>query len=152
MVENEKNNYLISMENNLVNKEIIDINDETFKKSYSKTISKVSGMIDVSPTILNMLGLEQNYALGEDLFSNFEKENIVVFPNGNFITDTVYYNDSKNEYKILKNVPIGVNYIRNCKKYTEELLDISNEIAVYNYFEEILSDDKYIDETRIGEK
>jgi len=131
---------------------IIWSNDETFKKSYSQKVSKVSGMIDVSPTILNMLGLEQNYALGEDLFSNFEKENVVVFPNGNFITDKVYYNDSKNEYKMLKDVPLDINYIKKNKKYTEELLDISNDIAVYNYFEKILSEDKYLDETRIGEK
>ena len=125
---------------------------DTFKKMYSKEITKVSGMIDVSPTILNMLGLDNEYALGEDLFSNFDKENVVVFPNGNFITDKVYYNDSKNEYKMLKDVPLDVNYIKNYKEYTEDLLDISNKIAVYNYFEDILSDDKYIDETRIGEK
>jgi len=125
---------------------------DTFKKMYSKEITKVSGMIDVSPTILNMLGLEQEYVLGEDLFSNFDKENVVVFPNGNFITDKVYYNDSRNEYKMLKDVPLDVNYIKNYKEYTEDLLDISNKIAVYNYFEDILSDDKYIDETRIGEK
>ena len=50
---------------------------ENFKENYSKEITKVSGMIDVSPTILNMLGLENKYALGEDLFSNFNYDDIV---------------------------------------------------------------------------
>ena len=130
---------------------IIWSKDEEFKKMYSQEITKVSGMIDISPTILNMLGLYNKYALGEDLFANFDKENIVVFPNGNFITDKVYYNDSKNEYKLLKDIPLDGNYIEKCKKYIEKLLNISNDIAVYNYFETELSNDKYIDETRIGE-
>ncbi len=130
---------------------IIWTKDEDFKEKYSQKITKVSGMIDISPTILNMLGLYNKYALGEDLFANFDKENIVVFPNGNFITDKVYYNDSKNEYKLLKDIPLDGNYIKKCKDYTEKLLNISNDIAVYNYFETELSNDKYIDETRIGE-
>lgn len=130
---------------------IIWSKDEEFKKMYSKEITKVSGMIDISPTILNMLGLYNEYALGEDLFANFDKENIVAFPNGNFITDKVYYNDSKNEYKLLKDVPLEENYIEKCKNYTEKLLNISNDIAVYDYFGRELSNDKYMDETRIGE-
>ena len=130
---------------------IIWTKDEDFKEKYSQKITKVSGMIDISPTILNMLGLYNKYALGEDLFENFDEENIVAFPNGNFITDKVYYNDSKNEYKLLKDIPLDGNYIKKCKDYTEKLLNISNDIAVYNYFETELSNDKYIDETRIGE-
>ena len=90
---------------------IIWTKDEDFKEMYSQEITKVSGMIDISPTILNMLGLYNKYALGEDLFENFDEENIVAFPNGNFITDKVYYNDSKNEYKLLKDIPLDGNYI-----------------------------------------
>ncbi len=131
---------------------IIWSKDDEFKEKYKKEITKVSGMIDISPTILNMLGLYNEYALGEDLFANFEEENIVAFPNGNFITDKVYYNDSKNEYKLLQDVPLEEDYIKKCKSYTEKILNISNNIAVYNYFETELSKDKYIDETRIGEK
>lgn len=50
MVENEKNNYLISMENNLVNKEIIDINDETFKKVmflYNSALKEIKTKIEI---------------------------------------------------------------------------------------------------------
>ena len=52
---------------------IIWTKDEDFKEMYSQEITKVSGMIDISPTILNMLGLYNKYALGEDLFANFDK-------------------------------------------------------------------------------
>ena len=78
----------------------------------------------------------------------FDKENIVVFPNGNFITDKVYYNDSKNEYKLLEDVPIKEDYIKSCKEYTDEILDISNSIVVYDYFNK---DEKYKNENEIGE-
>ena len=72
-----------------------------------------------------------------------EQDNIVVFPNGNFVTDIVYYNEAKNEYKMLKDVPIGEKYIENCKNYAKEVLDVSNDIIVYNYFEKELSEERF---------
>ena len=60
---------------------------------------KVIGMYDIQPTLGNMMGFENKYALGHDYFSIKEnEENIVIFPNGNFITDTVYYDNQKNSY------------------------------------------------------
>ena len=57
------------------------------------------GMYDVQPTLGNMLGFENSYALGHDIFSIPEnEENVVIFPNGNFVTDTVYYNNQKSTY------------------------------------------------------
>lgn len=49
MIENEKY-YLINMENNLVNKEIIDINDDTFKKVmflYSSALKEIKTKIEI---------------------------------------------------------------------------------------------------------
>ncbi|MBR4554791.1 MAG: LTA synthase family protein [Ruminococcus sp.] len=64
-----------------------------------RTVSKTMGMYDVQPTLGNMLGFENSYALGHDIFSIPEnEENTVVFPNGNFITDSIYYNNQKSEY------------------------------------------------------
>ncbi len=131
---------------------IIWSKDQNFQKNYSQVITKVAGMIDVSPTLANMLGVYNKYALGEDLFSNMAKENIVAFPNGNFITDTVYYNDSKNEYKLLKDVPLSENYIADCKEYSERILNVSNDIVVYNYFNQKLYASKYNDETKVSKE
>ncbi|MBR1864587.1 MAG: LTA synthase family protein [Ruminococcus sp.] len=62
-------------------------------------ITQVMGMYDVQPTLGNMLGFENKYALGHDVFSFKEgEENVVIFPNGNFVTDKVYYDSQKNMY------------------------------------------------------
>lgn len=66
-------------------------------------ITKVMGMYDVQPTLGNMFGFKNNFALGHDIFSFAkDQENIVIFPNGNFITDTIYYDSQKNKYFDLK--------------------------------------------------
>lgn len=64
-----------------------------------REIRQVMGMYDIQPTLGNMLGFENKYALGHDIFSIPEdKENVVIFPNGNFITDTIYYDSQKGTY------------------------------------------------------
>lgn len=64
-----------------------------------KEITKVMGMYDVQPTLGNMFGFYNKYALGHDIFSiDDDKENIVIFPNGNFVTDTIYYDSQKDKY------------------------------------------------------
>ncbi len=120
---------------------IIWSNDEKFKTTLSKEIKEVGGMIDVGPTIMNLLGIHNKYFLGNDLIN--KENNIVVFTNGNFVTDKVYYSELKNEYKLLKDVPIEENYIENCKTYTEKIIDVSNDIIVYNYFRKELSEVRF---------
>lgn len=68
-----------------------------------KEITRVMGMYDVQPTLGNMFGFENKYALGHDIFSfKDDEENVVIFPNGNFVTDKVYYDSQKNYYFDLK--------------------------------------------------
>lgn len=57
-----------------------------------KTISTVSGQIDLKPTILNLLGLEANEGIqfGSDVFSE-EKLEFTVLRDGSFITDEYVY-------------------------------------------------------------
>ena len=112
---------------------IIWSNDEEFQSKYGKTVSTAMGMYDVAPTLGNMLGVFNEYALGSDIMN--KKDNLVAFPNGNFVTNYVYYNDNKEEYKLLKNVPLSDDYIIKNKEKTKKLIDISNDIIVYNYFE-----------------
>ena len=59
------------------------------------------GMIDMLPTLGNMFGFKSDYALGHDIFS-IKDDNIIVFPNGSFLSNKMYYNNSKGEYKLLK--------------------------------------------------
>ncbi len=64
-----------------------------------KEITRVMGMYDVQPTLGNMFGFKNEYAMGHDIFSfGDDEENTVIFPNGNFITDSVYYDSQKEVY------------------------------------------------------
>lgn len=64
-----------------------------------KEITSVMGMYDVQPTLGNMFGFSNDYALGHDIFSIGEgEENIVILPNGDFITDNIYYDSQKDSY------------------------------------------------------
>lgn len=112
---------------------IIWSSDSEFQSKYSKKVSTVMGMYDATPTLGNMLGVNNKYALGSDIMN--KKDNLVAFPNGNFVTNYVYYNDNKGEYKLLKNVPLSEDYITKNKEKAEKFIDISNDIIVYNYFE-----------------
>lgn len=91
------------------------------------------GMYDVMPTIGNMLGFYNKYALGHDIFETKEN-NIVVFPNGNWITDKMYYNSQKGEYKLLKDEIIDEDYISKNNEYAEKSLDVSNKAIVFDLF------------------
>lgn len=105
------------------------------KHLFAGEIDYYMGMIDVQPTILNMLGLTNEHALGHDIF-NIRDNNTVAFPNGNFVTNMMYYSNSTGEYKILnENAIIDENYITEHKNQVEKMLDVSNAIVVYNLFE-----------------
>ena len=100
-------------------------------KKYKTKVSYYMGMIDVLPTLSNMIGIDNKFALGHDIF-DIKDENIIPFPNGNFLTNKIYYNASKEEYKVIGNSPIDEDYIDRCKKYTEDIIELSNNIVVYD--------------------
>ncbi len=99
----------------------------------SGQVDYTMGMYDVMPTIGNMLGFYNKYALGHDIFET-KDDNIVVFPNGNWVTNLMYYNSQKGEYKLLKDEIIDENYIRENNEYAEKLLDVSNKAIVFDLF------------------
>ena len=99
-------------------------------------VTKVMGMIDVQPTLGNMFGFYNKYALGHDIFSI--DENIVVFPSSNWITDSIYYNSAKGTFRQLKlNVDIPDDYISKNNEYAEQILTISNDIIVYDLIKRV---------------
>ncbi|MDO4963623.1 MAG: LTA synthase family protein [bacterium] len=99
--------------------------------SKNKTIDNVMGMIDIMPTLSNMLGVKPKYALGNDMF-NID-ENVVVFPNGNWITNKLYYNSSKETFRQLDlDDSIDIDYVNKYNTYSDELINISNGIITYD--------------------
>ena len=97
----------------------------------NKEVTNVMGMYDVMPTLGNMLGFYNKYQLGHDIFT-IKENNIVVFPNGNWVTNKVYYNSQKGEYLSLTGEAISEDEIKNNNAYTTELLDVSNDIIVFD--------------------
>ena len=97
----------------------------------NQEISNVMGMYDAMPTLGNMLGFYNEYALGHDIF-NIKDQNIVVFPNGNWLTNKVYYNSQKGEHLSLVNEAISEEEIKNNNEYATKLLDVSNDIIVFD--------------------
>ena len=89
------------------------------------------GMYNVAATILNMYGITNKYNVGEDIFT-VKDNNIVVYPNGNFLTNKVYYNNSTNEYLSLKGDKITKEYIETISAEAENRLTVSNAIIVYD--------------------
>ena len=104
-------------------------------KGINKEITNVMGMYDVMPTLGNMLGFNNPYALGHDIFEIGEN-NIVVFPNGNWVTNKMYYNSQKAAYLSLSEQVITEEEIANNSEYANKLLDVSNNIIVFDLLNE----------------
>ena len=103
----------------------------TKDKKLSKNISTAMGMIDVMPTLSNMLGVKPKYALGSDIMNL--NNNVVPFPNGNWLTNDIYYNSQKDEYKVINpDAIIDSSEISNNNDITNKKLDISNDIILYD--------------------
>jgi phosphoglycerol transferase MdoB-like AlkP superfamily enzyme len=95
-----------------------------------KQVKTVMGAYDVLPTLGNMFDFRSKYQLGHDIFST--KENIIIFPNGNWMTDKVYYNGQKDEYLMLKDQPLPANYIENYRAYADKSIAVSDSIILYD--------------------
>lgn len=102
----------------------------TKDKTINLKSSKIGGMIDVMPTMGNLFGFDSKYALGHDLFS--VNDNLIVFPDGNWITDRMYYNSQKEEALVFDSDPISVDYIEKNNAIADEKISVSNSIIVYD--------------------
>lgn len=100
----------------------------TKDSSVKVRVDKLMSVMDVMPTLGNMLGFESYYTLGNDIFS--VEDNIVVFPNGNFRTDKVYYNAQTDDYKSYSE--IDLDYIKEKEEYAKKIVEISNYLVKYN--------------------
>lgn len=109
----------------------------TKDKTFNLEIDTPMGMIDVLPTIGNMLGIHSNYQMGKDVFNIKDKDNIVSFIDGSFLTSKVYYNAPKGEIYSINNEPITEDYIKKRIDYSSKLIEISNDIISYDLIKEL---------------
>lgn len=115
---------------------IIWTKNKNIQSKLPKQVNDVMGMYDVLPTLGNLLGFYNPYALGHDIFT-IKNENTVIFPNGNFLTNNMYYNNSSGEYKIISEGAVfEEDYIDNHLEYVDDYLEVSNSIVVYDLLNE----------------
>lgn len=127
--------------------------NEKIAKMIKGVNSNVMGMYDILPTLGNMFNFDYKFALGHDIH-NIKEDNVVIFPNGNFVTNKVYYNNTSGTYiplisnennntnnvdgkhgnngKLTPSIVIDEDYIAKLKKYTEDRLNVSNGIIVHD--------------------
>ncbi len=101
------------------------------------TVNTPMGMIDVSPTIGNMLNIHNPYALGHDIMNITNGENIIVFKNGSYITDKIYYNADKEEVYTISNNVISEEYLTKNKAYADKIIGISNNIITFDLLKDL---------------
>ncbi len=104
----------------------------TKDQTIGEEITTAMGMYDVLPTMANLFGFENSpYALGHDIM-NLD-DNLVSFPNGNWLTNNIYYNAQKDEFSLLNDTSVASqeDIINNSKK-ADEMLSISQSIILYD--------------------
>ena len=100
-------------------------------------VDKPMGMIDVMSTLGNMLGVYNKYALGNDIMSTSSEEAIVVFKDGSYITDKIYYSAKNNEAYTIKSSILPDDYMSKRSDYADKIIEVSDNIITYNLIEKM---------------
>lgn len=109
----------------------------TKDQNYNLNVNTPMGMIDVLPTLGNMIGIHSDYQLGKDIMNLKGDDNAVTFIDGSFLTSKVYYNSPKGEIYSINNEPITEEYIKERAKKSSDLIEVSNNIITYDFIKEI---------------
>lgn len=109
----------------------------TKDQNYNLNVNTPMGMIDILPTLGNMIGIHSDYQLGKDIINLKGDDNTVTFIDGSFLTSKVYYNSPKGEIYSINNEPITEEYIKERAKKSSDLIEVSNDIITYDFIKEI---------------
>ena len=109
----------------------------TKDKSIVKEIDTPMGMIDVLPTLGNMLGVYSDYSLGKDIMSTDKDDAIVVFKDASYITSSIYYSVKNSEAYALAGSIISDDYIQVKSEYASKINEISDNIITYDLIKEL---------------
>lgn len=155
--ETSSKNNCVKIDNNtyeLLRKVPLLIYSKETKEKLHQEVTNVMGMYDAMPTLGNMFGFYNKYQLGHDIFQ-IKDDNIVVFPNGNWVTNKIYYNAQSGNYLTLKETEISKDYIEKCNEYADNLLSASNSTIVFDLIKKTRetkeSNSDYIEEKTTNE-
>ena len=103
-----------------------------------KEISNVAGMIDALPTLSNMFGVGVNeYQLGHDLFNMKKGDNTVVFTDGSYVTDTIYYDGQSGDIYSISDEAFSEDDVLKRSQYADDIIKVSNDIITYDLINEM---------------
>ncbi|HLR21712.1 MAG TPA: LTA synthase family protein [Tissierellaceae bacterium] len=91
------------------------------------TIDTPTGMIDIVPTLGNMIGVSHPYQLGRDVTAI--DDNTVIFPDGDWINDEYYYSASNSQYYNFDNEIVEeTSELSSITDMADKQIEISNSI------------------------
>ena len=98
--------------------------------------TSVSSTYDLLPTVLNLVGFEYEprIYMGRDYFS--DEEPLVIFANGDWITNDGYYQINSSKYTSFTNTELSEDEIKNLNTEVQNRFNISRMIYKENYFSE----------------
>ena len=106
--------------------------------SYKKEVSTVTGMIDAYPILGNLFDLDvSEFSLGHDVLGNKLSDNTVVFTDGSYVTNKIYYNGQSGEIYSVSGEAVNNDYIEKNSSYADNIIDVSNNIIIYDLIKEI---------------
>jgi len=109
----------------------------TKDKKIVKEVDTPMGMIDVLPTLGNMLGVYSSYSLGKDIMATSKEDAIVTFKDASYLTSSIYYSAKNGEAYAIENSIISDNYISKRSEYANKINEISDNIITYNLIPEL---------------
>ena len=107
----------------------------TKDREYNMEVDTPMGMIDAMPTLGNMFNFYSKYQMGHDIFD--VTDNMVVFSDGSYLTDKIYYNTQKEEQFPISTTATSEKYINKRSEYADKLIEISNYIITYDLIKEL---------------
>ena len=126
----------------------IDYNDYMYKldrkvpfiiwskdKKLSKEITTATGMINAFPILGNMFNVHSDYQIGKD--TTQLKDNTVVFSDGSYVTNKIYYNNQNGEFYSINGDAVDEEYINSNSDYANKIIEVSNNIITYDLIKEI---------------
>ena len=109
----------------------------TKDQKFNLEVETPAGMIDAFPTIGNMFGVHSDYQLGTDIMSIEDNDNTVVFSDGSYLTDKIYYDSQTGNIYAINNSAVTEEYINKRSQYANTLIEVSNNIITYDLIKEL---------------
>ena len=85
-----------------------------------------------------MFGIGVNkYQLGHDLFNTKKGDNTVVFTDGSYVTDTIYYDGQSGDIYSISDEAFSEDDVLKRSQYADDIIKVSNDIITYNLINEL---------------